>query len=693
MVQSIMSVVFLGMGCIVSCLVHQPGGLIPPILLHDLVNHVFPASMQPARQREPTTTKAHDVRCEHRRYQLTVIDILVDYIRFRCEEMVAEVDRGRGRGRAATTGSDGCTTNAPQPPQALTAPARLLLAECNRIVSALFVIFDGDMEPVTLTLLHLDTTDRRYALLLYPLFESILRHPPAPSGQCTIKADGQQTDEAGRTATGGSWISWSSRSPSPIPCYVRWLLCFQRWKSLVSSRADRAVIEGYAIQLMPARCPTVQLTADVAFLRLLPAVPAAQRASETRYVNVTTLVPVFGHTTSTTPREIVYAVCLTSKQRQQQQQQQQQQTSEGLFELEQCIGQYMNHYRRTFCTGREGTVPSPSFATTGGPSSPCAGGIWRTLESPRKLSHVDIAPGMSSTPTRRLGEGQQCQTRCPSKQRLSAENGSNYINVRLLAELIDRKSRLWCAEHERYQREQEVDSLVNAMRLIFRNRFEFCELTLLQIPVGQNPPRSQIGVLAGLFEALLTPDRAPSSVETATGRSIYRSNDVETYGRLMLCYAKWKALYRWLGDGGERTREWARIDTVALSQLPNDFPRSICPRDALLRRILRPPDGDGLLRTIQRRAVAGPAHNGNPTLPERTDLRELCSKFLAASRCHPDGTVPVDLREGHDTHLHTWVSTDVSKTKLRRSIFRDERAIRAEHGPAVPVHVLHTNHD
>ncbi|XP_050093658.1 uncharacterized protein LOC126576434 [Anopheles aquasalis] len=509
-----------------------------------------------------TVKEEEQVRCEHRRYQLTVIDILVDYIRFRCEEMVAQV---------ATVATVAATT-ATQP--STSASARLLLAECNRIVSALFVIFDGDMEPVTLTLLHLDTTDRRYTLLLYPLFESILRHPGA-SGLATIKATEQQTGDGGRTASARSWISCPT-----IPCYVRVLLCFQRWKALVSSRADRAVIEGYAVQLMPARCPTVQLTADVAFLRLLPAVPAVQRTSETRFLLA----------------------------------------SEGLFELDQCIGQYMNHYRWTFCKGGgggggDGSVPSPSLAT-----------ISDVPSSPFRLS----------------------------KHRNPAENESNYINVRLLAELIERKSGLWCAEHERGQREQEVDSLVNAVRLIFRNRVEFCELTLLQIPrLGRQP------VMAGVFEALLTPQTAHSSPETATGRSIYRWNDVETYGRLMLCYAKWKTLYRWLEDDGELTREWARIDAIALSQLPNDFPRSICPRDVLLRRILRPKDGDaGLLSMSQRqRQSTTPTRFFLQTLPERADLQELCYKFLDASRCHPDGTSPmVELRERHDTHLPSQTS-------------------------------------
>uniref|UniRef100_A0A182N7V7 Uncharacterized protein n=1 Tax=Anopheles dirus TaxID=7168 RepID=A0A182N7V7_9DIPT len=186
-----------------------------------------------------------------RRYQLTVIDILADYIRFRCE------------------------TVAGLHPPILPGP---LLAECNRIVSSLFVIFDGSVELVTLTLLRL-LPDRRHTLLLYPVFENVLT-----SVGCAEPADIART----------------------IPCYVRLLLCFKRWKSLVGGRAEKRSIDAHAIQLLPGRCPTVRHASDLPFLRLLPPVPAAQRATETRYLLVN-----------------------------------------DLFDLEHCVGQFLRHYRRT----------------------------------------------------------------------------------------------------------------------------------------------------------------------------------------------------------------------------------------------------------------------------------------------------------------------------------------------------------
>uniref|UniRef100_A0A182JLF2 Uncharacterized protein n=1 Tax=Anopheles atroparvus TaxID=41427 RepID=A0A182JLF2_ANOAO len=185
------------------------------------------------------------------RYQLTVIDILVDYIRFRCETV---------------------TSRQPSPTPGV------LLQECNRIVSHLFVIFDGSVELVTLTLLRTTPEQPGYTVLLYPVFEAILTGEAARGDEGTV---------------GG------------IPSYVRMLLCFKRWRSLVTGRADKAVIDARAGQLLPARCPTVQAASDVPLLRLLPPVPPAQRANETRYL-----------------------------------------LANDLFTLDQCTAQFFRHHRR-----------------------------------------------------------------------------------------------------------------------------------------------------------------------------------------------------------------------------------------------------------------------------------------------------------------------------------------------------------
>uniref|UniRef100_A0A182QMY5 Uncharacterized protein n=1 Tax=Anopheles farauti TaxID=69004 RepID=A0A182QMY5_9DIPT len=449
-----------------------------------------------------------------RRYQLTVIDILADYIRFRCESVASA-----------------------RPP---IQPGQLL-AECNRIVSSLYVIFDGCTELVTLTLLRL-VPDRRHTLLLYPVFENVL------TGRV-------------ETATGDS-----------IPCYVRMLLCFKRWKSLVGGRAEKSAIDDHASRVLPARCPPVRNTSDLPFLRLLPPVPPAQRVTETRYLLVT-----------------------------------------DLFNPEHCVEQFLRHYRR-------------------------AGG-----------------PPADETTAKQRDDNSIRQRRLHSM-----EIRSNYINVPLLAELMERKSRLWARAAypvpadmfsptptlDERALHQEAHSIAESLRLIFRNRTEFIELTLLRV---KSCP-SFASLLVPVFDAFLGPAAASAASatyganpSTTTGLTIYRSNDVETYGRLVLCYAKWKALL-WV-DGPNQSDpvdEWARIDAVALTQLPYEFPRAICRRDAALRRIFPP-----VVSRMRAGVVPADAKRNNTTtglllrtLPKRADLQELCQKFIQVYGCGSDANLP-----------------------------------------------------
>uniref|UniRef100_A0A182MP68 Uncharacterized protein n=1 Tax=Anopheles culicifacies TaxID=139723 RepID=A0A182MP68_9DIPT len=252
---------------------------------------------------------------------------------------------------------------------------------------------------------------------------------------------------------------------------------------------------------------------------------------------------------------------------------------------------------------------------------------------------------------------------------------SNYINVPLLAELIERKSQLWGRAFPtppdmisnppsplpipNHCLQQEVHSIIESLRLIFRNRAEFIELTLLRVKTLP----SCFNLLGPVFEAFLgtvAAAAAPSdSATTATGLTIYRSNDVETYGRLMLCYAKWKSLY-WTVAGVDDPDEWASIDAVALTQLPYDFPRAICPRDALLRRIF--PIGvrchiDGTTAGVT--PTHGKRNNAMTrtllrTLPKRPDLQELCLQFIQAYRCGSDATPPKhDQQDQQEAHFQT----------------------------------------
>ncbi|XP_058178517.1 uncharacterized protein LOC131294487 [Anopheles ziemanni] len=459
-------------------------------------------------------------RQSYSRYQLTVIDILVDYIRFRCETLTAR-----------------------QPP----ATPSVLLHECNRIVTNLFAIFDGSVELVTLTLLR-TPPEPRYTMLLYPVFEAIL------------------TDRSGRC--GGV--------AGTIPSYVRMLLCFKRWRSLAVGRTDKAVIDAQAGHFLPARCPTVLNASDVPFLRLLPAVPAAQRVNETRYL-----------------------------------------MANDLFSLDRCVAQFFRHHRRM----------SPAAADE------------------RQLSGIAPRPATTTTANR------------PT----ALEASSNYINATLMAELIERKGQLWARAFPAPAAclLPEAHSIVESLRMIFCQRTEFIELTLLLVPAS--PEHAPL--LAPIFAAFLAtpadPGLTAAPITTPTGLTIYRSNDVETYGRLILCYAKWKALYQMSNradDGAPEPTEWTHVDTIALSQLPFDFPRVLCARDARLRKVFPSyaSNGTGPVAAGVMAPVRGSNHTVTRfllrTLPKRADLQELCLQFIEAYRSGLQKVEPQPIRiPGNDS--------------------------------------------
>ncbi|XP_035905837.1 uncharacterized protein LOC118509394 isoform X2 [Anopheles stephensi] len=495
-----------------------------------------------------------------RRYQLTVIDILADYIRFRCESVAL--------------------LHPPIRPAAL-------LRECNRIVGSMFVIFDGSMELMTLTLLRVVPGRSAHTRLLYPVFENIL--------------------------TSGT----PCNDYDTIPGYVRMLLCFKRWKSLVGGRGEKGSIDAHAVRMLPGRCPTVQHASDLPFLRLLPTVPPGWRIAETRYLLVN-----------------------------------------DLFSLEQCIALYLRHYRRTL---------------SGLP--------------------VDESSAKQRNPIRQRRLSQQ-----------TLEIRSNYINVPLLAELIERKSQLWTRTFRtppgmisprhtaplappHHCLEQEVHSIIESLRLIFRNRTEFIELTLLRVKTGP----SYVTLLGPVFATFLGTAAATATAatpcNTTTGLTIYRSNDVETYGRLMLCYAKWKSLFRAaLGSGTEDPPEWASIDALALTQLPYDFPRTICPRDALLRRIFPIDAGvpmDGKRNNVTTRVLLR-------TLPKRPDLQELCLQFIQAYRCGSDATTPPMHDDPQDAHTTNSAAYKSMSPSAERSLRWHSSADVSGQSTTIQAHHRHT---
>lgn len=166
---------------------------------------------------------------ETRRYRLTVMDVLVDYIRHKCSALAGERN-----------------------------PA-VLLAECNQIVSNLYIIFDGDSEFVTLTLLKMDLQAGSGAVaLMYPVFEQIL-------------------------------VNQARRSVAPfggIMDYVRLLLCYKKWKAMVPARRDKDAINALALKILPARCPLAETKQDLPFVQMLPRVSAStkEQEDETRFL-------------------------------------------------------------------------------------------------------------------------------------------------------------------------------------------------------------------------------------------------------------------------------------------------------------------------------------------------------------------------------------------------------------------------
>lgn len=171
---------------------------------------------------------------ETRRYRLTVMDVLVDYIRYKCHLLAGERN-----------------------------PA-VLLAECNQLVSSLYIIFDGDAEFVTLTLLKMDPVAGGGAVaLMYPVFEQILTRQPPSTGP----------------GPGPKVVATS------IMDYVRLLLCYKKWKAMVPARRDKEAINALAIKILPVRCPPVRTKQDLPFVRMLPRLSSTAvkgHADETR---------------------------------------------------------------------------------------------------------------------------------------------------------------------------------------------------------------------------------------------------------------------------------------------------------------------------------------------------------------------------------------------------------------------------
>ncbi|XP_021699283.1 uncharacterized protein LOC5575608 isoform X2 [Aedes aegypti] len=356
------------------------------------------------------------------------MDVLVDYIRYKCSALAGERN-----------------------------PA-VLLAQCNQIVSSLYIIFDGDSEFVTLTLLKMDLLAGSGAVaLMYPVFEQILASQTRRSG-----------------------------TPFGIMDYVRLLLCYKKWKAMVPARRDKDAISALALKVLPQRCPQAKIKQDLPFMQMLPRLSASakEQEDETRFL-----------------------------------------LAKDLMEIEQLCAIYFREYEKRFFQRNE-----------------------------PKLSPLEVK--------------------------------SNFINIDALADFIQRKCNLLklrrppLANNEsegksstgpsrngqRQQLQHESNAIISSLRLIFRRDEEFIALTLLRV---ETCPECQV-ILDPVYERFLSCPQL-SSTSTCYGVPSFSTNNVESYGRLLLCYIKWKRLFRAEDPGGH----WERIDAIALAALPYDFPRAI----------------------------------------------------------------------------------------------------------------------
>ncbi|XP_055529491.1 uncharacterized protein LOC129721214 isoform X2 [Wyeomyia smithii] len=408
------------------------------------------------------------------------MDVMVDYIRHKCTVLTGERD-----------------------------PV-MLLAECNQIVSNLYIIFDGDSEFVTLTLLKTDLLAGSSAVaLMYPVFEQIL------------------TTNQFRLSTSG---------PLGLMEYVRLLLCYKKWKAMVPARRDKDTIAALAMKILPLRCPEATTRQDLPFVRMLPRVSAMakEQNNETRFL-----------------------------------------LAKDLMDIEQLCAIYFREYENRF---------SHLVA--------------------EKLSTVEIK--------------------------------SNYINIDALVEFIQRKCNLLRSinrdlespakatassrQQQQQQLQHESNAIISSLRLIFRRDERFITLTLLRVETAPE------------WQSILGPvyDRFLAHLDPAT----VSANNLESYGRLLLCFIKWKLLYPEQTEEPEATaatRHRERIDTIACATLPYDIPRAV-KRKELALKALFPRVATAVGRRKGKSAKVTVTRALLNSKHVRDNIRTICSQFLAICR-------------------------------------------------------------
>ncbi|XP_055603641.1 uncharacterized protein LOC129751900 [Uranotaenia lowii] len=496
---------------------------------------------------------------ELRRYRMAVMDVLVGYIRYKCSTLAGERNPS------------------------------VLLDECNQIVSTLHIIFNGDREFVTLTLLKMDLQAGSSAVaLMYPVFEQILTTNQQQQQRMKQEIAATTDDE---DTVGGQQLD--------LQGYVRLLLCYKKWKAMVPARRDKDTINALAVKVLPTRCPPVRTRQDLPFAQMLPRISASSRSQdeETRFL-----------------------------------------LGKDLMEIEQLCAIYFREYEKRFfrcgspklstleiksnyinidalaefiqrkCNLLKGIIHRTDFLTANMKSEPTTPGAGHQQQ---QQTQSFVHRGFGALP---VSTSQPQHPPHPSGQNQKNKNNNNPNRTEL-------------------QLLHEANAIISSLRLIFRRDEEFIALTLLSV---RTCPEFQ-PILGPVFERFFGqghPANAGSGVNT---------NTVESYGRMLLCYVKWKQLYR--ADSAGR-RRWEQIDRLALATLPYDFPRAFKRRELALRALFP--------KVLSNEAVAnfgtGPAarkqtgttggryqkHSVTISLLNSrhvwANIQEMCLQFLAICR-------------------------------------------------------------
>lgn len=157
-------------------------------------------------------------------YNFIVLDILVEYVNFRSEDVKNQIDN-----------------------KSITSLE--IMKECDVILTNLYIIFDRDIDFILMLLLKI-IIKKEYAPILYPIFNKLL------SNDTLHKAN-------------------------EIVSYIRLILCYKQWKKLVSFKEEKEKINVIAKKVLPIKLPPMSIS-DRIFKDILPFIPNKKKENATR---------------------------------------------------------------------------------------------------------------------------------------------------------------------------------------------------------------------------------------------------------------------------------------------------------------------------------------------------------------------------------------------------------------------------